>query len=115
MNDLQIYRGDNKTWTMLFKDGATPPVAIDITGWTIYFTVKEKDSDSDADAKITKTITSHTHPTSGESEIILVPTDTKDLKGNFYYDIRIKKVDSTILTITTGTLEVLKNVKKDIT
>lgn len=113
MNDLQIYRGDDKTWQVQFKDALE--VAIDITGWTVYFTVKEKDSDTDANATITKTITSHVDPTAGKTDIILVPTDTSSLKGNFYYDIRIKKDTGEIITVLVGTLEVLKNVKTAIT
>ncbi len=112
MNDLQIYRGDDKTWEVTFKDG--DGVAINITGWTVYFTVKEKDSDTDANAKISKTITSHVNPTGGITDIILVPTDTSSLKGNYYYDIRIKKGSGEKITVLVGTLEVLKNVKTTI-
>lgn len=113
MNDLQIYRGDDKTWQVQFKDALE--VAIDITGWSVYFTVKEKDSDTDINAKITKTITSHVDPTGGKTDIILVPADTQSLKGNFYYDIRVKKDSGEKITVLTGTLEVLKNVKNTIT
>jgi len=113
MNDLKIYRGDDKTWEVQFKDASE--VAIDITDWTVYFTVKEKDSDLDANAKIAKTITSHTDPTGGKTSIILVPTDTSELKGNYYYDIRIKKNTGEIVTVLVGTLEISKNVKKTIT
>ena len=112
MNHLQIYRGDDKTWEIQFKDCEGTP--IDITGWTVYFTAKEKKADIDADAKIIKEITSHSDPVDGKTLIILVPADTTDLKGNFYYGIRVKKDTGERVTVLTGTLEVLKNVRKTI-
>jgi len=110
MNDLQVYRGDDKTWEVQFKNDAGTP--IDITGWKVYFTVKEKDSDSDDLAKIKKDTEVHSDPTQGKSQIVLVPTDTENLKGNFYYDIQIKKATGEFITVIVGTLEVLRDVTR---
>jgi hypothetical protein len=66
-------------------------VAIDISLWTIYVTVKEKPSDTDgvsaAEAVIEKDITVHIDPTNGESEIIFSSLDTDISVGNYIFDI----------------------------
>ena len=62
---LKIKRGDTKTYTLYFVDEDEAP--IDITGWTVFFTAKNKPSDNDASAVISKTITSHSNPTAGET------------------------------------------------
>jgi hypothetical protein len=63
---------------------------VDITGDTIFFTVKNKPSDVDNDAVLKKTITSLTNPQSGNCEIELTNSDTSSLLGNYIYDIKIK-------------------------
>jgi len=62
-------------------------VAQDITGWTIYFIVKEKMGDPDTSAVITKEVTTHSNPTIGETEIELLTSDTNITPGNYYYSI----------------------------
>lgn len=108
MNDLTIYRGDDKDFTIHFKDAVDADV--DITGWKVYFTVKKNESDVDVDAVITKDITSHTDPTGGDTKISLVGADTEDLAGNYYYDIQVKKTGGTVFTIVKGTFIVTKDI-----
>lgn len=60
---------------------------IDITGYTYFFTVKRNRNDSDANATILKTITSHTDPTNGITQITLLTSDTKGkAPGSYLYD-----------------------------
>ena len=81
---LEIYKGTTEGYELLFyEDG----LLIDITGWKIYFTVKEKMNDSDANAKIAKTISSHEDATNGKTLIELSKADTNITKGNYYYSI----------------------------
>lgn len=84
MTDLDIYEGEDKIWTVTINDSAGDP--IDITGYTFLFTVKNKLSDSDGNALIQKEITNHSDPTNGVTEITLVPADTNNQGGNFFYD-----------------------------
>jgi len=98
MSELEVYRGDHKTYTLTFTDG--DGAAIDITGWTIFFTVKTSESDADADAVITKDVTSHTSPTGGLSSIALTSADTNIDVKRYHYDIQIKKDDGSIVTVT---------------
>jgi len=105
--NLQIVRGDDKVYSIQFKDDAEVP--IDITGWTVFFTVKRELKDTDTNALIKKTITTHTSPTNGITEISLTPTDTNYF-GNFYFDIQIKKTDNSIHTVIIGTVEFIRDV-----
>jgi len=116
MTDLKIYRGDNKTWVLTFKDSVG--AAIDITGYTIFFTVKNKqtyiDSITDTtDGLIQKTVTSHTTPASGISALSLVPADTSSLAPtNYIYDMQLKDGAGKILTFIEGNFEIIADVTR---
>lgn len=87
---LTVIRGDTKTYNLTFKDSDGDP--IDITGYTVFFTVKSKPDNQldDASALISKTIENHTDPTNGVTQIALSPDDTNISSGNYLYDIQIK-------------------------
>lgn len=108
-NTLQITRGDDESITVTFKDSDSNP--IDITGFTVYFTAKNRKSDIDGDAVISKDITSHSDPVNGETVIFLSNTDTSIEPGTYYYDIQYKNTANEITTVIISTLEV----KQDIT
>ncbi len=105
---LEIKRGQSKSYTLYFKD--EDGVVIDITGYTVIFTVKEKIDDLDSAAKIKKTITTHTDPTNGESQISLTSTDC-NLLGNYLYDLWL--IDS--LNAKTPVMEGVISFKKSVT
>ena len=97
--NLEALRGDTKVFNLTFKTAAG--VAIDITGWSIWMTIKTAVTDTDPGALQTK-VTSHTNPTGGLSNITLTAAQTNSLSGAYYYDIQIKKADSTIETVLIG-------------
>jgi hypothetical protein len=105
--NLFIKRGDTKTYTLYFEDDND--VRLDITGWTIFFTVKANVDDLDTAAYIKKTITSHTNPTNGETQISLTSSDTSEV-GNYIYDIQYKSNIGTIKTVLEGYLSIAKDV-----
>jgi hypothetical protein len=84
MTSLTVNRKTTNTYTITFTRNG---VAENITGWTVFFTVKKNTSQTDALALISKTITSHTNPTLGITTITLSPTDTDITAGNYLYDI----------------------------
>jgi hypothetical protein len=84
--NLIIKKNDSWSRTLYFED--EDAVDLDITGWKVYFMVKEKIDDTDAAAKISKTITTHTAPLSGETTIELSSADT-NLLGNYYFAIKV--------------------------
>lgn len=78
--------------------------SVDITGSTVFFTVKTTTSITDANASLKKDVTSHTFPTSGETDIELTSTDTSSLLGCYIYDIKIKLSTGKIYTLAEGTI-----------
>ena len=88
--NLIIYKKSPKLYEIVLTRNNLPE---DITGYTIYMTVKNKKSDTDANAVITKKITVHSDPVGGISYIQLTKEDT-DRVGNYYYSIDYKD-DST--------------------
>ena len=111
MAELTIYRGDSKTYALNFTDGTNP---IDITGYIIFFTVKNKsdDADNDDSALITKTITVHTDPTEGQTQVVLDSTDTTIAIGKYNYDFQFKTDSGAVSTIEKGTYKILDDITK---
>ena len=114
--DRTIYRGDDHDFNFDFKDG--DGVAIDITGWTIFFTIKSAVDDLTADtsAVLTKEQTSHTNPTGGLTTLSLADTDTNDLDDEeYWYDFQYKNSSGKIKTIMHGIMTVVREVTRRIT
>ena len=86
MQDLNLVRKTTKTLKVTFSNKSTG-LPIDITGYTLYFTVKKTPSQPDSLANIFKTVTTHTNPTAGETQILLTPEDTDIPQGNYIYDL----------------------------
>lgn len=104
-NDLVTYRGDDLAIQLNFAD--TAGVAINMTGWTIFFTIKHSKSDSDAIAVLKYDMTNIPDPTLGVMTIDIAHTLTDHLTGAYWYDIQLKKADDTIQTITNGSITFL--------
>lgn len=100
---IQVDRGTTVNITGTVKEGTT---TLDITGATIFFTVKDKEYTSvttDTDALVSKTVTSLPGATEGIYTVTLDPVDTATIpKGSYYYDIKIKLVDGTIYKLNEG-------------
>ena len=110
-NDLKTYgmkidRKSSKSYEIIFTEDG---VRLDITGWTIYFTVKEYMTDTDANAKIAKTITSHSEPLNGKTLLELTTSDT-DLEGNYYYSVDYKDDEANEGVLVTGRVKFEKTV-----
>jgi len=105
--NLFIKRGDTKTYTLYFEDD--DGARLDITGWTVFLTVKINVDDLDSAAYIKKTILSHTNPTNGETQISLTSLDTADV-GNYIYDIQYRSNVGAIKTVLEGFLVIAKDV-----
>lgn len=89
------------------KDGA----AKNITGWTIFFSVKKRKNDTDDQAIIFKEVTSHTNPTAGETYITIDAADTKTEKVGIYpFDIKAVDDQGKKQSSETGTFEIVQEV-----
>jgi hypothetical protein len=93
MAAITIDRGQTYSATVtITEDG----IAKNISGYTLFFTVKKNTNDLDGDdvgAQIAKTITGHVTPASGITMISLTTSDTTMNPGTYIYDIKLK--DST--------------------
>ena len=83
MTNYSKFRGDDVTLNLTFKDSVG--AVIDITNYVIYFILKRNKYDTAA--ALSKTITVHTVPISGQTQIALTNTETALLNGSYYYDI----------------------------
>ncbi len=108
--DLSIDRGRSKDYVLTFTDSSG--TAIDITGYTVFFTVKPKpDTDiTDADAVITKTVTSHTNPTGGVSTVSLSASDTRLTTKDYYYDISYKDTSGDVYSVQEGKYKISSSI-----
>jgi hypothetical protein len=115
MTNLELYRGDNKTYNLNFTDSNGD--VIDITGYTIYFTIKNKKTyklDNDDNGALVKiNVTTHADPTQGESQINITSDLTNDIEPNTYvYDIQLKDDSDNILTITSGNIKIIADITR---
>jgi len=95
-------------FTLSFKD--SDGVAINITGYTIYFAVKNNRLDSDDDAVIYKEITSHTSPTTGVSTITVDAADTIGVYGLYDYDVQYDDSSGSRKVAFNGTFTIVQSV-----
>jgi len=104
--NLEIYQRSTKEYNLVVRIDGAPE---DITGWTIYFIVKEKQEDTDANAVISKAITNHTDPTNGKTTIALTAGDT-DLTGSYVYGLSYLDDESNQDVLMTGRINFRKSV-----
>jgi len=84
MTSLTVVKKTDHTFNVTFTLNSAVQ---DITGWTVFFTVKNSVAETDAQALISKTITTHSDPTAGATQITLSDSDTDITQGEYLYDI----------------------------
>jgi|Laugrespbdmm15sd_2_1035082.scaffolds.fasta_scaffold00194_1 hypothetical protein len=101
MAKYSVYRENTRNITLSF-DG------VDLTGATVYFTVKTEadESANDSTALIQKDVTVHLDDTAGLTRIELTPSDTDVAPGKYLYDIKLKKATGEQTTVDYGTFTV---------
>lgn len=96
---INQYTGTTKTINITVKDA--DGVAVDLTGGTIYLTLKN--AIDDAVPVIQKNVTVHTDPTAGVSQIVVDPADTADKDSVTYlFDIMFKDSAGAISSLIFG-------------
>ena len=105
---LKIYRGDDITFKLTFKD--SEGTAQNITGGKIYFTAKESSNEADSLAVIQVSSSTFSDPTSGIGEVSITNSESNVDVGKYYYDIQYITGAGKISTVQTGTLEVLQDI-----
>lgn len=105
--DLCWTRGDSGRLDVSVKQ--TDGTAYDITGATLFLTVKNALTDADSAAVIRKEVTAHDDATAGESHFDLLTTDNATA-GTRYFDVQLKTSDSKVYTLFGGLWKVLADV-----
>lgn len=101
--------GDSFARILTFTDGNGG--VYNLTGCTLYMTVKANESDLEADAVISKTIqsTQFTDPTGGVATVSVTAQEMLLIApASYYYDIKCKTTNGTVFTIIYGLFEVLE-------
>lgn len=80
-------------------------IPFDLSGTTIKFILK-KDKEDGSPIILEKTITSHTDPTAGKSEIVLTSIDTNITPGKYYYAIVLVDVIGKQSTMIVSDIEI---------
>lgn len=82
---ITLKRGNDRNLkATVTKDGS----AVDVTGWSVRLTVKNKPTDTDAAAIISKLVTSIPNPTQGIINIPINAADTEDKAiGTYVFDL----------------------------
>jgi len=112
---LTVIRGDTLTLNFTVTDQSD--VAVDLTGKTLFFTVKKKgtrgsDSD-DSQALLAGSQDTFDDPPSGEATIAFTATQTNSLvPGLYIYDVQIVDGSGNVVSSFTGTFEVLADVTR---
>lgn len=106
--NITIIKRDDVDLDVVFRD--KDDNLIDLTGCTVFFTVKKKTTDVDLDAIIAKDVTDHTSPTLGETRIPLTKEETNVKVGNYFFDLQIKNASGKILSTEVGICKVTQDV-----
>lgn len=109
---IQVVRGDDHTIAVTFKDENGNP--IDITGATVYFTIKrinDINDSNDTNAIVAKEVTSHTDASAGETEIVLTGSDLS-VAGLHKCDVQVKYADNTRNSIPSIYFEILPDITR---
>lgn len=98
-NNITVTQGDIQA--IVFQITDANDAAIDITGYTFFFTVKTKPDDdvTDASAIVKKNWDSHTTPVSGITTLNLTAAEMSIPLGVYYYDVQMQSGANDPVTI----------------
>lgn len=109
--NLEAKRGDSLVFRFTFTYADTG-LAVNISNWTIWFTLKKNEDDTDNNAIVQKQFTTFTDPTNGKTTITAAtPSETNNLLGKYLFDVQYKDNSGTVRTPDYGTI----NFSRDIT
>ncbi len=112
---IKLIRGDSVSLGVTFTD--SNGAAFNITGYSVFFTVKRECDISDANddnALISKKVTSHSNPTAGITAIALTTTDTDQSAGIYYWDLQLVSGGGAVSSTRRGEIEFTNDITKRI-
>ena len=98
--NLEIVKGFDQSYILTFTDSDG---AMDISEWSIFFTVKTQKT---LVVMISKTVTVHTDPTNGISTIALTHQETTIDRGTYKYTLTVQTGDDELYPVLAGTFVV---------
>ncbi len=110
--DISIQRGDTFVLPLeISSETAGVETATNLTGCTLYLTIKRSKDDVDP-GLLQKTVTSHDTPLSGLSHFTLSATETRALPSEavLYFDVQLKDATAQIFTQFEGNLMTSKDI-----
>ena len=118
MASLTLRKGDDQVIRGAVTDrDPQSPQPVDITGWTIWFSVKRKYPDADGAAVLVKKTGAGitiTDAGGGKFAITLVPADLASIpnaqRSHFRYDVQVRNEHLKIHTLGDGDLTVLGDI-----
>ena len=110
VNNFVTYRGDDLSFKFNFAD--TDGVAIDITSWLIFFTLKLNKDDSDSEAIYQYTAEAPSGSSDGTIIINIPGENLNTLVGPYFYDFQYVDASGNIRTITSGTITFNKDITR---
>ena len=106
--NLEIIRGDDDALEVEFEVEGAP---LDLTGSTVFFTIKENIDDTDADALLKAQQSTHIDPTNGITVIPLGHAETLALDpGVYFYDIQSVASDGSVTSMPYRKIKVLPDI-----
>lgn len=114
MSNIIMYKGETNIISFeVIDETVTPNIPFDITGYTLYLTVKKRKDDTDANALIQKTQILHDNATNGQSHFEILAIDTANMDYDDYvFDIEIRSfTEDVIRTVLVGHIEIQEKVK----
>jgi hypothetical protein len=105
--DLTWTRGDSGRLDVVVKQADGEPY--DLTGATLFLTVKTALTVIDANATISKTVTAHDDAAAGESHFDIATADNTPA-GTYFYDVQLKDATGKVYTLFGGQWRVLGDV-----
>lgn len=115
----RLVRGDDEPIELKFTDKDNDNLPLDITGYTVMYTIKKDPADADADAILALDVTEHTNPTQGVTVIEVTDNDWNTgykgdpvPSGQYYFDIQYVDTSGKPKTVVIGTVLVIQDVTR---
>lgn len=105
---IEFIRRDTVTLTITFTNQDGDP--IDLTGSTVFFTIKDRPDDPDSEALLATSWTSHTDPTAGRTSVTLSTTQTNIEPDAYFYDFQVRESGGAIQSTKKGQIIVLQDI-----
>jgi len=111
-NISDFYRGDTLKYNLVITDKDSNPV--DLTGSTIWLTMKSDPSVDDTSAEIQQSVSTHTDASNGKTTVVVpnTTTDTLTPSSTLYYDFQWVTPSDEVTTIMSGKVKVLRDITR---